>query len=287
MIQACTTIAEENRLPAEVRSMALLKRGFGNFALDKFDAALADFRAAIELNPKNNYAHHELGLTLARKGDFAGALAALDEAIKLDPQSAASRYTRGNFLAGQGRMDEAIQDYNAAIELGADKNTAFTKEGQMDRPAAGRVRADYFIARADALYMTGNFRDAAADYERAQGFPDSQGYNLIWGALARIGAGSPNATGDLISAIDTGKVAGWPKAVGELVARRTTAAATLTAAQNNDQVCEAHFYIGALSMTGKDLISAKKELSIARDTCPKSFREYRGAVALLRGLDRL
>jgi Flp pilus assembly protein TadD len=43
--------------------------------------AQADFAEAIRLNPKNNYAHHELGLTLAKKGDLARAIAPLTDAI--------------------------------------------------------------------------------------------------------------------------------------------------------------------------------------------------------------
>ena len=74
--------------------------------------------------------------------------------------------------------------------------------------------------------------------------------------------------------------------VAELVAGRTNAATALAAAKDADETCEAHFYIGALSSAGKDVVSAKRELSIARDTWPKSFREYRGAVALLRALER-
>jgi tetratricopeptide (TPR) repeat protein len=286
MIQACTAIVEEMRIPAKMRSMALLKRGFGNFALDRLDAALADFGSAIELDPGNNYAHHELGLTLIKKGDFDGALAALDKAVKLAPQSAVSRHMRGNMLATLGRMDEAIQDYNAAISLGADKNTVFTNQAQMDRPAADRVQADYFVARADALFLTGNFQGAVADYDRAKGFPDSAGYNLIWSTLARRNGGSPDTTGDLIRALDAGVMTGWPKVVGELAVGRTTAATALAAAKDSDQACEAHFYSGAVSMAGKDLVSAKREFSIARDACPKSFREYRGAIALLKTFDR-
>jgi hypothetical protein len=104
--------------------------------------------------------------------------------------------------------------------------------------------------------------------------------------LSSIAGGSPDATGDLISALDAGGMAGWPKVVGELVVGRTTAATALAAAKNSDQACEAHFYSGAVSMAGKDLVSSKREFSIARDTCPKSFREYRGAIALLKRFDR-
>jgi tetratricopeptide (TPR) repeat protein len=286
MIKACTAIADDQRVPAGARSMALLKRGFGNFALDDMDAAIADFNAAIALNPENSYAHHELGLALAKTGDVDGALTALDEAVKLNPQSAVSHHMRGNMLALHGRMDEAIADYNAAIALGADKNTVFTDKGQVDRPAADRVEAGYFVARADALYLTGKFADAVADYDRAKAFPDREGYNLIWSTLARISLGSPHATEALAAALDSGAVTGWPKVVAELIVGRTTAAAALAAAKNDDQACEAHFYSGVISLSGKDTAAAKRQLSTARDSCPKSFREHRGAVALLKGLER-
>jgi Flp pilus assembly protein TadD len=54
------------------------------------DPALVDFGAALELNPKNNIAHHELGVTLANNGDFAGALAALNKVVKLDRKAPAA-----------------------------------------------------------------------------------------------------------------------------------------------------------------------------------------------------
>jgi hypothetical protein len=125
-----------------------------------------------------------------------------------------------------------------------------------------------------------------ADYDRAKAFRDPEGYNLIWSTLARSSAGLPDATGELISALDAGEVKGWPRVVAELVVGRTNAATALAAATNGDQACEAHFYSGAISMAGRDLVSAKRELSIARDACRKSYREYRAALALLRGLDR-
>src|SRR5881394_4142052 len=50
MIAACTNLAQDARLPPDMRSMALLKRGFGNFGLDHLDAAEADFSEAIRLN---------------------------------------------------------------------------------------------------------------------------------------------------------------------------------------------------------------------------------------------
>jgi hypothetical protein len=66
--------------------------------------------------------------------------------------------------------------------------------------------------------------------------------------------------------------------VGELFVGRITAATASAASENGHQACEAHFYSGAISMAGKVLVSAKRELSIARHACPKSFRKNRGAL---------
>ena len=121
--------------------MALLKHGFGNFALGNMDAAEADFTEAVRLNPKNNYAHHELGLTLAKKGDTTRAIASLTEAINLDPSGAASRFIRGQIYMSEDRLDEAIRDFTDAIRLGPDKNTTFAKDQEVGS-SGGRSRRD-------------------------------------------------------------------------------------------------------------------------------------------------
>jgi tetratricopeptide (TPR) repeat protein len=141
MIAAYTTLAQDTALNPGARSMALLKRGFGNFALDHIDAAQADFSEAIKLNPKNNYAHHELGLILVKKGDLTHPIASLTEAINIDPTSAASRFSRGQVYMSEDELDEAIRDFTDAIALGADKNTAFTRD-QAVRSPEGQSRHD-------------------------------------------------------------------------------------------------------------------------------------------------
>lgn len=286
MIAACTAIVDATRLPEQIRSMALLKRGFGNFALGKLDAARADYSAAIELDTSNHYAHHELGLTMRKQRDLEGAFIQLSKAVALAPQSPGSLFERGRVLAAQGKFNEAIVDFSAAIDLGADKNTAHAKDGAINRPAVDRVRSDYFAARADALYLTGRSLEAAADYEQASLSPDPAGYNLIWSALARLAAARSDATAELSRAISGGKIKGWPETIARFVVGNASAAETLAAAKDNEQTCEARFYIGALLYAAKFNAKAKSELASARDICPKDFREYTGAVALLKLLDQ-
>jgi lipoprotein NlpI len=283
MIAACTNLVQDSRLPPDARSMALLKRGFGNFALDHLDAAQADFTEAIRLNPKNNFAHHELGLTLSKKGDVPGAIASLTEAIRLDPTSAASRFTRGQTYLTGDRLDEAMADFTDAIKLGADKNTAFVKDQTMDRPPANHVTAEYYAARGYANYLKGNFKDAASDYDQAAEFPDPQGYGVIWQLVARIRGGSAAGDTALSAVLDKGQLKDWQKVIGELLVGRITPAAAMAAAQNADQTCEAHFYT-AIAELKPDAALAEKEFAAARDGCPTSFLEHQAAVADLKRL---
>jgi tetratricopeptide (TPR) repeat protein len=283
MIAACTNLAQDARLPPDARSMALLKRGFGNFALDHLDAAEADFSEAIRLNPKNNFAHHELGLTLSKKGDDAGAIASLTEAIKLDPASAASRFTRGRIYLSEDRLDEAIQDFTDAIKLGADSNTTFVKDQAVDRPPANRVTTEYYAARGYANYLRGSFKDAASDYDRTAEFPDPQGYDVIWGLVAQIRGGSADGDTALSAALDKGQLKDWQKSIAELLVGRITPAGVMAAAQNADQICEAHYY-SAIAQLKLDTALAEKEFAAARDGCPKSFLEYQAAIADLKRL---
>jgi tetratricopeptide (TPR) repeat protein len=284
MVAACSNVAQDMRLPPDVRSMALLKRGFGNYALGNFDAAKADLSEAIRLDPKNYFAHHELGLTLTQKGDLAGAVAEFTEAAKLDPFSAATRFSRGVIYLSENRLDDAIRDFTDAIKLGADKNTAFTKDQVVDRPEARRVVADYYGARADSYYLKGSFADAASDYDQAAGLSDPEGYFRIWGSVARTQGRSADVDAALSAALDKGQLKDWPKSVGELLVGRITPAAALAAAKDADQTCEAHYYTGVVRLKAKDPGAARKEFMAAQDGCPQQFREYRAAIADLKRL---
>jgi tetratricopeptide (TPR) repeat protein len=141
MIKGCTNVIEEPQVPAQLRSMILVRRGFGYLTLHKIDAAISDFSEAVKLDPKNNGAYNELGLALQEKGDTDGAIAAMTEAVNLASDSAASRFNRGNMFLRAGKLDDAIRDYGDAIKLGADPNTVFAGDGQTERPVADRVLA--------------------------------------------------------------------------------------------------------------------------------------------------
>ena len=83
----------------------------------EFDAAIADFGAALQLGPDNVNALTHRGVAYGAKGDFRSAFADLDHAIAIAPEFDKARYYRAlvHGLAGQPAL--ALQDLDAVLRL--------------------------------------------------------------------------------------------------------------------------------------------------------------------------
>jgi len=81
------------------------------------DEAIACYKKAIELDPKNATAQNNLGAALTRKGQVEEAIACHRKAIELDPKDASAHINLGFALAGKGQLDEAIASTKKGIEL--------------------------------------------------------------------------------------------------------------------------------------------------------------------------
>jgi tetratricopeptide (TPR) repeat protein len=67
------------------------------------EAAIADYTAALEVEPRNSYALYNRGITRDRMGDYAGAVEDFSGAIALDPCNADFYHNRGFSLRKQAR----------------------------------------------------------------------------------------------------------------------------------------------------------------------------------------
>jgi predicted ribosomally synthesized peptide with SipW-like signal peptide len=84
----------------------------------QFDEAAACFNKVIELDRKNVEAYRALGTILCDvKHDYERAVAYFKEAIKLKPKDAKLQCSLGNAFQGKGQLDEAVTCYKEAIEL--------------------------------------------------------------------------------------------------------------------------------------------------------------------------
>jgi Flp pilus assembly protein TadD len=55
--------------------------------LQQFPQAIAEFQAAVRLNPSDSMAHTNLGAAMAETGDLAAAREHLQKALQLDPNN--------------------------------------------------------------------------------------------------------------------------------------------------------------------------------------------------------
>jgi lipoprotein NlpI len=76
----------------------------------------------------------------------------------------------------------------------------------------------------------------------------------------------------------------WPFAVIEFYTGKRSPEATIAAAGNPDNLCEAHFYIGQQHLIGGDRAAAATSIKTAANTCPKTFVEFTAAQAELKRL---
>ncbi|HKI73907.1 MAG TPA: tetratricopeptide repeat protein [Pseudomonadales bacterium] len=99
------------------RKLILFRRGLEYAALDNKDDALADFTAAIGIDPSYARAYFARATLLENRGDKDGALADYSRVIELDPANAEARYRRGSIYKSERKDRLAVADYNQAVKL--------------------------------------------------------------------------------------------------------------------------------------------------------------------------
>lgn len=75
------------------------------------------YREAIEKNPNDAEAYHQVGIVLAKMGDIKGSMKYFDKVISLDPKNAAALNNRGNLYMILDRYAEAEQSYREAATI--------------------------------------------------------------------------------------------------------------------------------------------------------------------------
>jgi tetratricopeptide (TPR) repeat protein len=90
------------------------------FALEKADRkteAMAEYRAALKLDPDRAETHNNLANLLDDAGHPDAALAEYQEALRINPNHVASHNNYGTALVELGRFDEAMKQYADAARL--------------------------------------------------------------------------------------------------------------------------------------------------------------------------
>ncbi len=81
------------------------------------DPAMAEYRAALELDPKNAEALQLLGIAYAWKGDIKFALDNFKQATEINPNRPDTQMNLGSTYAALSNLDDALYHFRRAVEL--------------------------------------------------------------------------------------------------------------------------------------------------------------------------
>jgi lipoprotein NlpI len=175
-IAACTRIVDDRGENPRNRLVAYFNRGRAWRDKGELDRAIADFTAAITLDPKLAQLYNSRGVTWGTKGNLDRAIADFTEAIKLDSQYAEGYFNRAAAADRKREFDRAIADYTEAARL--DPNSSYAAicgrglarigKGEFDRAIADFNEAVRLDARSSIAYFgRGRALRAAGDADRA------------------------------------------------------------------------------------------------------------------------
>ncbi|MCH8889641.1 MAG: tetratricopeptide repeat protein [Myxococcales bacterium] len=82
----------------------------------ELDAAVDVYQSALDREPRNANAHNSMGTVLRAKGDVDTAILRYRYAIALDPDFYLAHYNLANALQSKGELDQAVVHYLEALE---------------------------------------------------------------------------------------------------------------------------------------------------------------------------
>jgi tetratricopeptide (TPR) repeat protein len=116
-IAACTATVEDQKESAQSRATAYKNRAAALARKRELDRAVADFNAALRLDPKDASAYKARGEIFEQKKDYDRAIQDFGEAIRLAPNDDEAFHDRGGAYFSKRDYDRAIKDASEAIRL--------------------------------------------------------------------------------------------------------------------------------------------------------------------------
>jgi lipoprotein NlpI len=272
-IQHCTRAIDSGKLSGDTLAQMHYSRAFEWAIKNDNDRAIADYDAAIRINPKYANAYYNRGIAWGAKGDPDRAIADYDTFLRLapkDPSVLDAHIARAGELMVKGDYARAAAGYDTAIALQPKSGTAL-------------------MGRGRAYFYSGDPQRSVADLEQAMKTEPSV-YTAVWLYLARKRAKTINAEEMLDSETRGRRDGNWPSAVIMLYLGRTDLDSVTASAldrdpkRDNEQRCEASFYLAHWHLLRNENDRALALLKQAQSGCPKDFLEHEGAVAELRRL---
>ena len=274
---------------------AFFQRALADKTYQRYDRTLDDLNSAARLAPDDAAILGERAYAFENLHQTEKAIADLDRALTIKPDEPALLSLRAEIRLGDGDYDKAGADLDAALKLKPDYALALATRGdlylsKLDYDSAlhaldEAIRLDPngptpYFTRGRVRFLRGEYLGAIADLQQSN-MRGPQAYIALWLYLARARAGQ-NGRDELVFWGNRLSRNAWPFPIVELYAGVRSAPATQAAAANNDQLCEAYFYISEWLILQRLDQPATNGLRAAARICPKSFIEANAALGELK-----
>jgi tetratricopeptide (TPR) repeat protein len=116
--------------PKQNNALDYLGRGLlYSMMVGKGELAIADYTAAIKINPNDAVAYYHRGLTYADQKKDKQAMADLNSAIRIYPKYATAYLVLGFIDRSQGKYKRAVADFTAVIKINPESAWAYYHRG--------------------------------------------------------------------------------------------------------------------------------------------------------------
>ena len=169
-----------------------------------YPEAIANFNAALRLDPKNAGAYGNRGNAWLYRGEYDRAIADFDEVTRLDPRDALSFHNRGIAWRSKGEYAKAIADLSVSIQLNphfgmayGNRGIALNLSGEYEKALADFDQADRLTPRNPAVYANrGISRAGMREHDKAiADFSEAIRLNLKTAAIFDLRGDAWNAQG--------------------------------------------------------------------------------------------
>ncbi len=166
----------------------------------EYDEALAECRAALELNPENTETRNLEGIILRRQGHLAEAIGVYRGILKEKPRSPRFLYNLGIALDKSGDLAKAEAAYRRVLELRPNFAEAWNNVGEIDLRAGRLADAEGAFGRA----LASNDRFALAHANLAEVHIRNKAFDKAMAEVSRaldlnaLLAGPHNVRGNLL-----------------------------------------------------------------------------------------
>ena len=128
-VKLTEAITRLDRLPPPPTAEEFMASATANYALERYEDALADLNQALNLRPDHPDTINNRGVTHDSLKRYDEALVDYNRALELRPDHPETLNNRGVTYRNLDRYDEALADYNRALELRPDHPDTLNNRG--------------------------------------------------------------------------------------------------------------------------------------------------------------